>query len=136
MPEPSRFTSRNIGANDYQPVDSTYFIVGRDPSTGQLGVGVQSKALSPGNRAVTGKGGVAIVAHQAVSNPMYGKVIIDCFERGMSPDADLGFALRADQEPERRQVAVIDIKGRSAAWTSPKIPHWAGHSGARDASRG
>jgi uncharacterized Ntn-hydrolase superfamily protein len=35
--------------------------------------------------------------------------------------------LRADKEPDRRQVAIIDIKGRSAAWTSPTIPRWAGH---------
>jgi uncharacterized Ntn-hydrolase superfamily protein len=111
----------------YAPTDSTYSIIAVDRETGQLGHGVQSKALSPGNRGVTAKGGVAVIAHQAVSNPMYGAVIIDCIGRGMSPQQALDFAVRADTNPERRQVAVIDIKGRSAAWTSSTLPDWAGH---------
>ena len=81
--------------------------------TGLLGLGVQSKALSIGNRVVTGKGGVAIVAHQSVCNPMYGKLIIDGIECGKTPQQALEFALRADKEPNRRQVAVIDIGGQS-----------------------
>ena len=111
----------------YAPKDSTYSIIARDPETGLLGIGVQSRALSIGNRVVTAKGGVAIVAHQSSSNPMYGKLIIDGIERGMTPQQALEFALRADKEPNRRQVSVIDIKGRSASWTSQTIPNWKGH---------
>jgi uncharacterized Ntn-hydrolase superfamily protein len=111
----------------YAPKDSTYSIIARDPETGLLGLGVQSRALSIGNRVVTGKGGVAIVAHQSSSNPMYGKLIIDGIERGMTPQQALEFALRADKDPDRRQVSVIDIKGRSASWTSKTIPDWKGH---------
>jgi uncharacterized Ntn-hydrolase superfamily protein len=111
----------------YLPVDGTYSIIAVDPETGQLGMGVQSKALSVGNRTITGKGGVAMVAHQSSSNPMYGTVILDVIERGMSPEQALEFAKRADLEPNRRQVAVIDIEGRSAAWTPPEITQWAGH---------
>lgn len=111
----------------YSPKDSTFSIIALDRATGQLGMGVQSKALAVGNRTITGKGGVAIVAHQSSSNPMYGVVVIDGIERGMTPEQALEFAKRADTEPDRRQVAVIDIKGRSAAWTSPTITSWAGH---------
>jgi uncharacterized Ntn-hydrolase superfamily protein len=111
----------------YVPADGTYSIIAVDPETGELGMGVQSKALSVGNRTITGAGGTAIVAHQSSSNPMYGAVVIDGIQRGMSPQQALDFALRADTAPERRQVAVIDIVGRSAAWTSPEITAWAGH---------
>jgi uncharacterized Ntn-hydrolase superfamily protein len=111
----------------YAPADSTFSIIAVEKDTGLLGFGVQSKALSIGNRVVTGKGGVAIVAHQSSSNPMYGKLIIDGIERGMTPQQALEFALRADKEPDRRQVAVIDIQGRSAAWSSKTIPDWTGH---------
>jgi uncharacterized Ntn-hydrolase superfamily protein len=76
---------------------------------------------------MTGVGGTAIVAHQSSSNPMYGAVVIDGIQRGMSPEQALAFALRADETPGRRQVAVIDIQGRTAAWTSPEITQWAGH---------
>jgi uncharacterized Ntn-hydrolase superfamily protein len=111
----------------YIPAEGTYSIIAVDQETGQLGMGVQSKALSVGNRTITGVGGTAIVAHQSSSNPMYGAVVIDGIQRGMSPEQALDFALRADDMPERRQVAVIDIEGRSAVWTSPEITQWAGH---------
>jgi uncharacterized Ntn-hydrolase superfamily protein len=119
------------GAEDlehsYRATDTTFSIIAVDKETGQLGLGVQSKALSIGNRVVTGKGGVAIVAHQSSSNPMYGVMVIDAIERGMTPQQALDFTLRADAQPDRRQVAVIDIQGRSATWTSPTITDWKGH---------
>lgn len=124
---PTIVMSEETPTEFYAPKDSTYSIIARDPETGLLGLGVQSRALSIGNRVVTAKGGVAIVAHQSSSNPMYGKLIIDGIERGMTPQQALEFALRADKEPNRRQVSVIDIKGRSASWTSQTIPDWKGH---------
>jgi uncharacterized Ntn-hydrolase superfamily protein len=118
-------------ANDTRPLflpeDTTYSIIAVDPPTGELGLGVQSKAFAVGSRVSTGKGGLAMIAHQSSSNPMYGKLGIELLEVGMSPQQALEFMLRADKEAERRQVAIIDIKGRTAAWTSPKITRWAGH---------
>ncbi|HWP85880.1 MAG TPA: DUF1028 domain-containing protein, partial [Terriglobia bacterium] len=52
---------------------ATYSIIARDPATGELGLGVQSKAFAAGNRVGNARGGLAIIAHQAVSNPMYGE---------------------------------------------------------------
>lgn len=124
---PTVLLAQETPTEQYAPRDSTFSIIALEKETGLLGLGVQSKALSIGNRVVTGKGGVAIVAHQSSSNPMYGKLVIEGIERGMTPQQALDFALRADTEPNRRQVAVIDIKGRSAAWTSKTIPDWAGH---------
>lgn len=124
---PTMVMCEETPTEQYAPKDSTFSIIALDRETGLLGLGVQSRALSIGNRVVTGKGGVAIVAHQASSNPMYGKLIIDGIERGMSPQQALEFALRADKDPNARQVSVIDIKGRSASWTSKTIPDWKGH---------
>src|ERR1051325_3497273 len=120
-------TAEETPTRQYAPADSTFSIIAVEKDTGLLGLGVQSRALSIGNRVVTGKGGVAIVAHQSASNPMYGKLVIDGIERGMTPQQALEFALRADKEPDRRQVAVIDIQGRGAAWSSKTIPDWTGH---------
>lgn len=124
---PTMAMSEETPSEQYAPKDSTYSIIALEPETGLLGLGVQSRALSIGNRVVTAKGGVAIVAHQSSSNPMYGKLVIDGIERGMTPQQALEFAMRADKEPNRRQVSVIDVKGRSASWTSPTIPDWKGH---------
>ena len=35
--------------------------------------------------------------------------------------------LRADAGRDSRQVAILDIQGRTAAWTSPTITDWKGH---------
>lgn len=105
----------------------TYSLIARDPATGELGIGVQSKAFAAGNRVVDAKGGLAIIAHQAVSNPMYGVVGLQLLEAGMSPQDALDYMVRADNGGRRRQVAILDMQGRSAAWTGPDCTDWKGH---------
>jgi uncharacterized Ntn-hydrolase superfamily protein len=115
-------------AQDFDPdLLSTYSIIARDPATGELGLGVQSKAFAAGNRVVDAKGGLAIIAHQAVSNPMYGEVGLELLERGMTPQDALDYMVRADDGGLRRQVAILDVHGRSAAWTGPNCTDWKGH---------
>lgn len=111
-------------ADDYL---ATYSIIALDRATGQLGMGVQSKAFGAGNRAMTGKGGVAMVAHQASANPMYGPLSIELIERGYSPEEALEQLVRSDEGRDRRQNAIIDIDGRTAAWTGESTNSWAGH---------
>src|SRR5215475_1987420 len=60
--------------------EGTFSIIGRDPATGELGMAVQSKTIAVGSRTRGGKGGVAIFAHQAASNPMYTMVGIELIE--------------------------------------------------------
>jgi uncharacterized Ntn-hydrolase superfamily protein len=107
--------------------EGTFSIIGRDPSTGELGVAVHSKTIAVGSRVRGGKGGVAVFAHQSGSNPMYSEVGIPLLESGMTPQQALDFMLRADEGRNSRQVAVLDIQGRTAAWTSPTISDWKGH---------
>jgi uncharacterized Ntn-hydrolase superfamily protein len=106
---------------------ATFSIIARDPATGELGMGVQSKAFGAGNRAMTAKGGVAIIAHQAAANPMYGPLAIELIERGYSPEEALDQLVRADDGRDRRQNAIIDIDGRTAAWTGQGASDWKGH---------
>ena len=63
--------------------EGTFSIVARDPGTGELGMAVQSKALATGSRTITIKGGVAVVAHQSQSNPMYGTLGVELLSAGM-----------------------------------------------------
>jgi uncharacterized Ntn-hydrolase superfamily protein len=108
-------------------LDGTFSIIGRDPATGELGIAVHSKTVAVGSRTRGGKGGVAVFAHQAASNPMYSTIGVQLLEAGMSPEEALAFMLRADEGADRRQVAILDIQGRTAAWTSPSISEWKGH---------
>jgi uncharacterized Ntn-hydrolase superfamily protein len=106
---------------------ATFSIIALDPATGELGMGVQSKAFGAGNRAMTAKGGVAMVAHQASANPMYGPMSIELIERGYSPEEALDQLVRSDEGRDRRQNAIIDIDGRTAAWTGESTSDWHGH---------
>ncbi len=105
----------------------TFSIIARDTATGEMGLGVQSKAFAGGNRVVTAKGGLGIVAHQAVSNPMFGAVGLELLEKGLTPQDALDYMVRADDGALRRQVAILDIHGRFAAWSGPGCTDWKGH---------
>ncbi len=121
-------TITHTAAQIYSPgEEGTYSIIGRDPATGQLGMGVQSRTIAVGSRTRSGKAGVAVIAHQAASNPMYGAIGIELLQAGMSPQQALDMMLRGDEGRNNRQVAILDAQGRTAAWTSPTINDWKGH---------
>ena len=117
-----------LAAQDYDPdLLGTYSIIARDATTRELGIGVQSKAFAVGNRVVDAKGGVGIIVHQAVSNPMYGVLGLELLQAGMTPQKTLSFLVQADNGGLRRQVAILDIEGRSAAWSGQDCTDWKGH---------
>lgn len=108
--------------------EGTYSIVGRDSATGELGMGVQSKAFATGTRTITIKGGLAVIAHQASSNPMYGALGLELLGRGMTPQQALDIIVRGDEGRDSRQVAMLDAQGRTAAWTGSGPNDWKGHA--------
>ena len=113
---------------DYDPdATGTFSIVARDPATGELGMGVQSKSLGVGSRTITVVGGLAAIAHQATSNPMYGALGIDLLCAGMAPQQALDIVVRGDEGRESRQVGIVDIHGRTASWTGKSPQDWKGH---------
>jgi uncharacterized Ntn-hydrolase superfamily protein len=107
--------------------EGTFSIIGRDPATGELGIAVQSKTIAVGARTRGGKGGLAVFAHQSSSNPMYSTLGVELLEAGMTPQQALDMMLRSDEGRASRQVAILDIQGRTAAFTSPTITDWKGH---------
>ena len=118
----------SASAQDFDPnYLATYSIIARDPVTGELGMGVQSKAFAAGNRAVHGKGGLVIIAHQASANPMYGAIGVELLEAGYSPQEALDIMVASDEDRDRRQVAILDAEGRSAAWTGTGPGDYKGH---------
>ena len=108
----------------------TFSIVARDPSTGELGVAVQSHAFSVGSGVSWAEAGVGAVATQSFIDPSYGPLGLDLMRAGRSaPDALKGL-LAADDGRDVRQVAMIDASGRVAAHTGAKcIPAAGDHVG-------
>lgn len=118
--------SASARADDLEP-EGTFSIVARDPATGELGLGVQSKAFAAGNRVITIKGGLVSIAHQATVSLMYGVLGAELLRAGMTPQQALDRLVRADEDRDRRQVAMIDSQGRTAAWTGGGATDWKGH---------
>src|SRR5437660_9007402 len=92
--------------DDSLTADSTFSIIARDVAAGELGLAVQSKAHAVGNRVVSARGGLAVIAHQASSNPMYGQIGLEFLQRGYSPQQALDFMVRGDEGRDNRQVAI------------------------------
>jgi uncharacterized Ntn-hydrolase superfamily protein len=73
------------------------------------------------------KAGVGVIAHQASANPMYGEIGLTLLQAGYSPQQALDMMLRSDQGRDSRQVAILDVQGRSASWDGPGANDWKGH---------
>ena len=120
-------------AQEYDPnYLGTFSIIGRDSETGELGMGVQSKAFAAGNRAMHAKGGLVVIAHQAAANPMYGGIGVELLQAGYSPEEALEMMVSSDEGRDRRQVAILDNQGRTAAWTGSGASDWKGHKCGKD----
>ena len=92
----------------------TYSIVARDRETGELGVAVQSRAFNTGAIVPWAAPGVGVVATQSYTEPSYGPLGLDLLRAGKAPEDALAELVAADDEPEYRQVAILDGKGRVA----------------------
>jgi uncharacterized Ntn-hydrolase superfamily protein len=109
------------------PLVHTFSIVARDPTTGEMGVGVQSHWFSVGSIVTWAEAGVGAVATQALAEPAYGPRALDLMRKGLAAPAALDELVAADQGRDGRQVAMIDASGRVAAFTGKKTIAAAGH---------
>jgi uncharacterized Ntn-hydrolase superfamily protein len=104
----------------------TYSIVACDPTTGDLGVAVQSRFLAVGAVVPWARAGVGAVATQAYGNPGYGPAGLELLAAGIEPGAVLGRLTHDDRLREERQVGIVDRTGRAATFTGRGCYAWAG----------
>ncbi|MEY9871792.1 putative Ntn-hydrolase superfamily protein [Streptacidiphilus sp. MAP12-33] len=104
----------------------TFSVIAHDPASGLTGVAVASCVLAVGTRVATARRGVGVVAAQASSQLWHGNAALDLLARGATPQEAVA-AVAALSEPEARQLAVVDVGGRVAAWTGPQCEGEAGH---------
>ena len=110
-----------------EDIVATFSIVARDPATGELGVAVQSRAFRAGAIVSYAKAGVGAIATQAAANQTYGPRGLELLELGLSPDEVVEHLTGSDPGRDRRQLAVIDARGRVRAYTGSGTSAWAGH---------
>jgi uncharacterized Ntn-hydrolase superfamily protein len=109
-----------VAAHARDPFAHTFSIVARDAATGELGVAVQSHWFQVGPLVPWAEAGVGAVATQSFVKVDYGPLGLQLMKQGMSAQQALDKLLAEDSERDVRQVAMVDAKGRVAAWTGPK----------------
>ena len=108
------------------PLIATFSIVARDPTTGELGVAVQSKFIAVGSAVPYAKAGVGAIASQAWGNVRYGPVGLELLGKGKTPEAVTRLMTDADPGRDQRQLAIIAPEGNASIHTGKKCLDWAG----------
>src|SRR5690242_19302228 len=103
----------------------TYSIVARDPDTLELGVAVQSHWFSVGSVVPWLRPGVGAAATQSIPVPGGGPRVLEALG-GMGARDALRMLMAADDEPDVRQVAVVDARGDVAVHTGSGCVPFAG----------
>jgi uncharacterized Ntn-hydrolase superfamily protein len=131
LPNPSRPPAASeIEAN-------TFSIVAYDAERKEWGVAVASKYLAVGNAVPFARANVGAVATQALVNVAHGPNGLDLLAKGMSADEALKALSDSDKGIQRRQLGLVDAKGKVVAFTGSGCTAYAGHkTGANYACQG
>ena len=105
----------------------TYSIVARDAATGEMGVATQSQAFAVGSSVPFALPGQGVIASQSMAEPMYGQIGLDLLRGGFTAHEALTALRSVDPQPERRQVAILDVSGDLAVYTGQECVGEAGH---------
>lgn len=116
-----------VNINDFgDPVYSTFSLCAIDPATGQSGAAVTTRVPYVGRAVPHVRAGVGAVCTQASTRVEYGKEGLDLMAKGVEPAAAMAQMMANDQQKESRQLALIDMKGRTVAHTGKNNSFWAG----------
>lgn len=105
---------------------NTFSITARCQKTGMFGVAVSTARPAVGSLAPYAKSKVGAIATQAFVNPFFG---IDGLKylHEKSAKETLALLLSEDEDREKRQVAIVDKNGETAAFTGNETVDWQGH---------
>ncbi len=105
----------------------TFSIVARCPKTLALGVCVTTAVPAVGSAVPHVEAKIGAIATQGQTNIAYGINGLKLLKMGFSPETALEAMLKEDSDREKRQVAIIDKSGRTAAFTGKETLEWKGH---------
>ncbi len=95
-------------------VTSTFSIVAADPETGVCGAAVASRYPGVGRIVPFVRPGVGAFCTQHWHDPTFSERAFDLLEEGKLPEEVLGILLKDDERIGKRQLGIIDMKGRAA----------------------
>ena len=110
-----------------RPDVGTFSLVACDAELGQWGVVVATKPTAVGAVVPWAEWRVGAIATQADTNQWYGPRGLAALRQGLPAPEVVRRLTRSDPGRVRRQLGVVDRRGRAAAWTGSKCQDWAGH---------
>jgi uncharacterized Ntn-hydrolase superfamily protein len=115
----------------------TFSIVATDAMSGDIGVAVASRFAAVGAVVPWAKAGVGAIATQSWANTEFGPQGLALLENGTPARQALDRMVLGDDARERRQLGIVDARGRAATFTGAKCMPWSGGiSGDRFACQG
>ncbi|MDP9180452.1 MAG: DUF1028 domain-containing protein [Chloroflexota bacterium] len=105
----------------------TFSIAARDSRNGWLGVATSSKALSAGGLVPYVRKGAGAIASQSFVNPYLGIDGLVLLEQGLPAERAVEHLIEGDPGRGMRQLGIVDVDGRTAAYTGERCIPWAGH---------
>lgn len=105
---------------------TTFSIVARDPSTGDLGVAVASKFLAVGSMVIFAEANIGAVATQSYANTSYGPRTLAGLKAGLTLEGIHHSFAATDDNYNLRQYGLVDAKGSSITFTGKGCFPWAG----------
>lgn len=129
-----------VSSLDAEEISRTFSIVGIDPKTGECGAAVASKYPAVGRVVPYVRAGVGAFCTQHYHVPKWGEPALDLLEKGQSPAEVFVALLGKDEQPEQRQLGMIDMQGRTAVHNptqaDPRSRWWGALTGKDYAAQG
>lgn len=104
----------------------TFSIVARDPQTGAFGVATATGGPAVGSLVPHARAGVGALATQGFTNPLYAPDGLARLALGEAAQQVVDALTQADAEVHKRQLIVIDAKGRTAGWSGSGLTQHVG----------
>ena len=95
-------------------ITATFSIIAVDPDGGLCGAAVASKYPAVGRVVPYVRADVGAFCTQHYHVPKWGEPALDMLHQGKTPDAVIRELLHDDKDAEQRQLAIIDMRGRTA----------------------
>jgi len=112
---------------------ATFSICAVDPDSGLCGAAVASKYPAVGRVVAHARAGVGAFCTQHYGVQKWGEPALDDLAAGKRPEQVIADLLKADTQPEQRQLGIIDMKGQSAVHNPTAAPegsrYWAAMTG-------
>lgn len=110
----------------------TFSLVGRCARTGMLGAVVTTSSMAVGSRCSHVMAGVGAALSQHRTDPRLGALALELLRRGFSADEAMNAIIAATPHRDWRQLALIDIQGRTAAFCGANVRPERGVAHGRD----